>query len=91
LSQMYNSNISVREIYSYLYIYFMYNIFFSFPFSWLFSYFQNIQVGLYISNLYINLFLLNAHTIKSQPDARFSDMFFINYLLLNEVFTCDDK
>jgi hypothetical protein len=35
-----NSNISVREIYSYLYIYFLYTIFFPFPFSWLFSHYQ---------------------------------------------------
>jgi hypothetical protein len=57
-----NSNISVREIYSF-YIFILCTLF-SFPplFLIIFS-FPNIQVGLYISNLHINLFLLMT-TIK---------------------------
>jgi hypothetical protein len=33
----------------------------------------------------------NAHKMKLQHDAQFSGMYFINYLFLNEVFTCDGK
>jgi hypothetical protein len=91
-----NHKIPVLEIYLYFYfhLYFIL-IFFSLLLLDYLS-FSHIQVRLYISNLFIILFillslLLSAQTIKSQHDAQFSYMSFFNYLFLNEVFTCVDK
>jgi hypothetical protein len=78
-----------------IYLYAFFCIFYILsPFAWLFTHVQtfklflNSQMSSFV--LIWLLLLLNAHTNKSQHDAQFSDMSFINYFF-NEMFICDDK